>query len=161
MPTKAPLASILVFLLVGCGGSSPSAPTGPPQAAATPTPAATPSPTPVAAPTPTPEAGFSVLRTARIRGAAGHAASGNVRIVRENGRHRLEFLADFRIDSGNNDVYLARQSDTVTAADLNLGDLRSTRGEQSYDLPDAGSQYGFVVIWCRPFRIPIGLGELQ
>jgi hypothetical protein len=81
--------------------------------------------------------------------------------VRESGRHRLEFLDDFRIDSGNNDVYLAREADTVSAADLNLGELRSTRGAQHYDLPDAGTQYRFVVLWCRPFRIPIGVGELQ
>lgn len=154
------LIAVAVVVLAGCGGTSPMAPS-PPPTAASPSPTATPTPTPTATATPTPDAGPTVLRTARIRGAAGHAASGTARIVREGGRHRLELLADFRIDSGNNDVYLARQAETVGGSDLNLGPMKATRGAQSYELPDAGGSYTHVVLWCRPFRIPIGVGELQ
>lgn len=156
------LVVVVAVVLAGCGGTSPMAPSPTPIAASpSPSPSPTAAATPTPAATPSPDPGPTVLRTARIRGAAGHAASGTARIVREGGRYRLELLSDFRIDSDNNDVYLARQAETVGASDLNLGAMKSTRGAQSYDLPDAGGSYSHVVLWCRPFRIPIGVGELQ
>jgi hypothetical protein len=100
-----------------------------------------------------------IVRTATVRGANGHSASGSARILREGNRYVLELGADFRIDSGNTDIYLARQTDTVRAGDLNLGELRSLTGSQRYELPNDGSSYDFLVLWCRPFRIPIGVGE--
>jgi len=103
----------------------------------------------------------SVVRSATIRGAAGHAASGSARIVREGASYYLELGADFRIDSGNNDVMLTRQSDTRTGSDLNLGNMMALTGPQRYPLPDDGSGYAYVMLWCRPFRIPIGFGELR
>jgi hypothetical protein len=102
-----------------------------------------------------------VLRTARMMGANGHNASGSARIVRRGTSHTLELRDDFRIDGGENDVYLARGTDRVGSGDLRLGALGSRTGAQSYDLPHDGSQYPYVVIWCRPFAIPIGLGELR
>ena len=73
----------------------------------------------------------------------------------------LELGADFRIDSGNNDVYLASGSDTIRGSDLNLGNMQSLTGRQTYVLPDEAARYGFVLLWCRPFRVPIGVGELR
>lgn len=152
----------------GCGGGGgPAAPSVAPSPVATqpsPAPSPTPSPEPSASPMPAPSPPPSapvVLRTAALRGVNGHAASGTARIVREGGAFRLELLDDFRIDTTSIDVYLARQADTVTSADLNLGDLRATRGAQSYRLPDDGSAFSHVVLWCRPFRIPIGAGTLR
>ncbi len=156
----------LAALLVACGGgSSPTGPSAPPVAStptpappAPPPPAATPAPSPSATPPPPADA---VLRTAAIRGANGHSASGSARILRENGAFILELGADFRIDSGNNDVYLARRDDGVDSGDLNLGNMQALTGRQRYTLPNDGSAYGHVVLWCRPFRIPIGRGELR
>jgi hypothetical protein len=110
--------------------------------------------------TPAPPAD-AVLRSATIRGANGHSASGSARILRENGAFVLELGADFRIDSGNNDVYLARRDDGVDSGDLNLGNMKALTGRQRYELPNDGSGYAHVVLWCRPFRIPIGRGELR
>lgn len=145
MPSCA--AILTLFLLAGCGGGpSPTGPSTPP---------------PPAAPAPTPSAGPTVLRRATVMGANGHAAGGTAEIVRSGGAFSLELRDDFRIDTGSIDVYLANQQDRVTGADLNLGDLRSRTGAQSYTLADDGSGFRYVLLWCRPFRVPIGIGELR
>ncbi len=149
-------AMVVLFLFLGAcggGGSSPTGPSAPPSA---PPPAPAPSPTP----TPTP-AGPTVLRRATLTGANGHAAGGTAEIVRNGSLFALELRDDFRIDTGSIDVYLANQQDRVTGADLNLGDLRSRTGASSYALPDDGGSYRYVLLWCRPFRVPIGIGELR
>jgi hypothetical protein len=84
-----------------------------------------------------------------------------VDIVNDGGAFRLEVRADFQLDRGTVDVYLSRQPDRLTESDRNLGDLRATSGAQSYALTDDGSGYSHVLLWCRPFRIPIAFGELR
>jgi hypothetical protein len=95
-----------------------------------------------------------------MSGSNGHAASGTVEIVRTGNAHTLQFRSDFGIDGGQNDVYLARHPGGITSSDLNLGGLRSRTGAQSYAMPNAGNGYRYVLIWCRPFQVPIGWGEL-
>lgn len=158
MRTMAPLLVALGLAACGGGTTGPS-PTGPAPAAA-PAPAATPTPTP--SPSPEPESDEPVvIRTARIFGANGHSASGSARIVRWRGRHQLELGSDFRIDSGNNDVYLTNSDRAPLGSDLNLGAMHATRGHQVYELPDDGARFAYVMLWCRPFRVPIGIGELR
>lgn len=159
------LVSLVAMTACAGGGTSPTAPTTPPPAgptpAPTPTPAPSPTPAPEATPTPTPTPGPVVLRTARIHGANGHSTQGTARIVREGGSHRLELGSDFRIDSGNNDVYLTRSPSGIAGSDLNLGPMRALAGAQSYPMPGDGAAYGYVMLWCRPFRVPIGVGDLR
>jgi len=162
-------ASILLLLTAACNGSgvSPMAPTSTPEptAPATPAPTPTPSPTPAPQPTPTPppapDPGPTVLRTAQIGGVNGHSTQGTARIVRDGNSYRLELGSNFRIDSGNNDVYLTRSASGIANGDLSLGAMKATSGAQSYAMPDDGGAYGYVMLWCRPFRLPIGVGELQ
>ena len=151
-------ACALMLMLAACGGggSSPGTPSAP---SATPVPPPAPAPSPTPAPTPAP--GPTILRTASLRGANGHGASGTARILFEGGSFTLELGSDFRIDSGNNDVYLTSGADTIRGSDLNLGNMQSLTGLQTYALPDDGARYGFVMLWCRPFRVPIGVGELR
>lgn len=161
-----PIALFPLLLILGaCGGGSPTGPSTTPTPAPTPTPVAEPSPSPAPeptpTPTPTPPPGSVVLRRATITGANGHAAGGTAEIVQAGAAFSLELRQDFRIDTGSIDVYLANQTDGVRSTDLNLGDLRSRTGAQSFALPDAGNGYRYVLLWCRPFRIPIGLGELR
>ena len=73
----------------------------------------------------------------------------------------LEFRNNFRIDGGVNDVYLTSGTGRPGGGDLNLGNLRSRSGAQSYEIPGDGTGYRYVLIWCRPFQVPIGLGELR
>jgi hypothetical protein len=102
-----------------------------------------------------------VLRSAVIRGANGHAAAGTAGIERSTDAYALELRSDFRVDIGSVDVYLTRGAAGIAAGDLNLGGLRSLTGAQSYPMPNDGSAYAYVLLWCRPFRVPIGVGELR
>jgi hypothetical protein len=134
--------SLSLLAACGGGGSSPTAPL-----------------TPV--PTPTPAPSVRVVRSASFRGSNGHAASGTVEIIQNGGSFSLAFRGDFRIDGGSNDVYLARNPDGISSDDLNLGNLASRSGAQSYVMPNDGSSYPYVLLWCRPFRVPIAFGELR
>ena len=144
------VALFLLFLFLGACGGGGSSPTGP----------SAPPPAPASSPTPTPS-GPIVVRRATLTGANGHAAGGTADIVRNGSAFTLELRDDFRIDTGSIDVYLANQGDRVTGTDLNLGDLRSRTGAQTYTLPDDGAGFRYVLLWCRPFRVPIGIGELR
>ncbi len=96
-----------------------------------------------------------------LRGANGHSVAGGAEIVRTGNSYTLELRSDFRIDIGSTDLYLARGQAGVTSDDLNLGSVRSLTGAQSFAMPNDGSAYPYVLLWCRPFRIPVGLGELR
>jgi hypothetical protein len=96
-----------------------------------------------------------------MRGANGHSCSGSAQIVRRGDSYTLELLGDFRIDSGNTDVYLTTGSGTVQPGDRNLGALSSLTGASSYAMRDDGGRFRYVMMWCRPFRVPIGVGELR
>jgi len=150
------LSAALLAACGGGGGSSMTAPTNP-----NPSPTPSPSPDPAVPPSPPAPAGTTLIRMAALRGANGHSASGTARIVRNGGSFVLELGNDFRIDSGNNDVYLTRNSNTIAGSDLNLGNMKATTGAQSYEMPNDGGAYGYVMLWCRPFRVPIGVGELR
>ncbi len=144
--SKSLIPPVALAALLACGGGSPMGPSSGPG------------PTP---PTPSPAPGTTVLRSASVQGASGHAASGTVQIVRRGASHTLEFLADFRIDLDNNDVYLTSGTALDMNRDLRVGALLRTSGAQSYALLDDGSGYRFVMLWCRPFGVPIGIGELR
>lgn len=153
---------VLAVCVAACGGGSgPASPSAPPPTAATP--AATPTPAPAASPTPavtpTPSSP-TILRRANIGGAAGHSASGTAEIVRNGASFTLELRSDFRIDSGNNDVILTNSASSMDSG-LNLGDMKAVNGAQSYSMPNDASGFRYVILWCRPFRIPIGVGELR
>jgi hypothetical protein len=150
-----------LLALAACGGGG--SPMGPSDPAPTPTPAATPTPTPAATPTPvptpTPAPTPTVIRSAQIGGFHGHSAAGTADIVQLGSDYSLELRNNFRIDTGSVDVYLSNDRDSGPGG-LNLGSLKATSGSQSYRMPNDGSGYRFVVLWCRPFQITIGVGEL-
>lgn len=144
--------TLLASGLFGCGGGGGgSTPTSPVPPEITPTP-----------PAPPPVTGAVTLRRAAFRDVGGHHARGDAAIVMENGAFRLELAANFQTDSGSVvDLRLCRRSDRCTASDLDLGPIQARRGAQTYSLPDAAAQYPFVVVWCRPFQVPFGFGELR
>jgi hypothetical protein len=45
--------------------------------------------------------------------------------------------------------------------EINLGSTRARTGAQTYAMPNDGGRYRYVMLWCRPFRVPIGVGELR
>ncbi len=158
VPTHAATRAALVVLallatgLTACGGGGSNSPTAPAPIVIDPPPP----------PPPPPVTGAVTLRRAAFRDVGGHRARGDAAIVMENGAFRLELGANFQTDSGSVvDLRLCKRSDRCVAGDLDLGPIQSRRGAQVYTLPDAAAQYPFVVVWCRPFQVPFGFGELQ
>jgi Electron transfer DM13 len=149
-------ASILVLLAAsvsGCGSRSPASPSGPMGGQPAATPAPTPDPTLDPAPT--------TLRRATFESANGYTTEGGAAIVRERDSYRLELDSDFRTSqSAALEVRLCAQTQ-CGGADLNLGEIKAYSGMQAYDLNADGSQYRYVVIWCRAVNLPFGFGELS
>lgn len=75
----------------------------------------------------------------------------------------LTFLEDFLIDRGPRLEVFLSPIDMVAPGSINVGELKSIQGAQSYDLPaDAElSDFGWVIIHCVPFNVSFGLVELQ
>lgn len=101
-----------------------------------------------------------VLGTATLRGVNGHRTEGTAQLVRLGETYTLNLANDFRTNSQVITVRLCRNAN-CSGDFLDLGALQSLRGAQSYAVPAAGTGFPFVIIWCVPFRVPIGVGELQ
>lgn len=146
MPSLLHRSIVLVAALAlacGCSGSTPSEPAPPPQ--------------------PPPAGGSAlVLRTASFQGMSGHHAVGDAAIVQNGASFQLELADNFQTDETSFvEVRLCRSGRTCTDGDLSLGAIKARRGAQTYPLPDAATSFSHVVIWCVPFRVPFGSGELR
>jgi hypothetical protein len=147
---------LITFVIIGVGCSGDSTSTTSPDM---PSPAE-PSPSPPM-PTPPEEPTSQVLRSATFEGASGYSTSGSASIIREGDAFRLELGSDFRTEnSAALDVRLCVDT-SCGGSEFNLGLLMRTSGKQSYDLPNDGSDFRYVVIWCRAVSLPFGVGELR
>jgi uncharacterized protein YjdB len=75
----------------------------------------------------------------------------------------LKFGSDFSTSSGPGlYVYLAT-TNQVGSTSLEVARLKSTRGEQSYDLPATVKidSYNWAIIHCKPFNVTFGYAELK
>ncbi|MEO7562004.1 MAG: DM13 domain-containing protein, partial [Ferruginibacter sp.] len=78
----------------------------------------------------------------------------------ENNKYVLK-LADFRSDNGPDlKVYLSKG--VSPTAFISLGDLKSTNGNQVYDIPGTPdfTQYRYVLIHCEKYNHRYGSAEL-
>ncbi len=81
----------------------------------------------------------------------------------DNGSFTLTFESDFLSSSGPGlHVYLST-SDGVTASSIDLGDLQSTTGSQSYVVGGNldTNRYRWVIIHCVPFNVTFGSASLN
>jgi hypothetical protein len=96
-------------------------------------------------------------------GVAGHDAQGTVRLTRDGGSLLLIFGEDFNVDSGPQlEVFLA-PSEQFGPGSVNVGELQSTRGLQTYIVP-ASVELGdldWVIVHCVPYNISFGRAMLQ
>ncbi len=105
----------------------------------------------------------TVIATARIMEGTtpGDKANGDAMVFNDGGKWKL-FLSDFSSVNGPDlHVYLA--TNTSAAAFLDLGKLKSTSGNQTYDItgnPDL-KNYKYVIIWCKAFSIYFGGGQFN
>jgi hypothetical protein len=91
----------------------------------------------------------------------GHSVSGTATVYDDAGK-LVVVLDPFTTQNGP-DLKLYLSTDQNATQYINLGDLKSTTGEQSYDVtgnPDL-TQYKFVLVWCQDFSVLFGKAELQ
>jgi hypothetical protein len=88
------------------------------------------------------------------------AVTGNARIYLTNGKYQLA-LENFSSSNGPDlKVYLSKEQNPVGF--VNLGSLRSTSGDQVYDIP-AGADvkdYTYALIYCQQFSHLFGYAKL-
>ncbi len=93
-------------------------------------------------------------------GQGGQSVTGMAQIFLENNKYVLK-LADFRSDNGPDlKVYLSKG--VSPTAFISLGDLKSTNGNQVYDIPGTPdfTQYRYVLIHCEKYNHRYGSAEL-
>ena len=135
---------ILVLILSACG-------------AATTTPT---NPTPEG-PEPSPEE--SVVASAQFEGANGYDVSGMATVGDLEGQLTLRFAEDFASSSGP-DLHVWLVKNEADLGDvLELGELRTTKGKQSYALPEGTvlEDYSYIYIWCKSASALFGRAVLE
>ncbi len=103
----------------------------------------------------------TVLLRGNFSGNMSYTVSGTAEIINDNNQKKL-VLKGFSSNGGPDlKVYIA----TTTQAGnfISLGALKSTSGQQVYDIsgmPDF-AQFKFVLIWCQQFSVLFGSAELK
>lgn len=109
------------------------------------------------------------LRTGSFRDADSfHKGSGTATIYRSSDGMNLLRLEDFRVTNGPDlRVLLVPNPDPQGRGDvegyIELDKLKGNEGNQNYFLPDGedGSDYGSVVIYCKPFQVVFSVATLN
>jgi Electron transfer DM13 len=105
------------------------------------------------------ETNATLLREGTWMGSSGYNASGTAKIYDDNGKKVL-LLSNFSSSNGPDlKVYLS--TTTGAASFVNLGNLKSTSGRQTYAIPDGTDidQFKFALIWCQQFSVLFGKAE--
>ena len=101
----------------------------------------------------------TLLREGTWTGSGSYTVSGVAQIYDDNGKKVL-LLNNFSSSNGPDlKVYLS--TTTGAASFVNLGKLKSTRGKQTYAIPDGTDieQFKFALIWCQQFSALFGKAE--
>lgn len=102
-------------------------------------------------------------RSGMFSGRNGYSVSGTATLIGMTGNASLELESDFSSQSGPGlHIYLSNNGNNVNGG-LDLGDLISNSGAQSYSLPTGTNPADFshVFIYCQPFSVPFGVAELN
>ncbi len=94
-------------------------------------------------------------------GRQNQSVSGEALIVLESGKYALK-LMNFKSDNGPDlKVYLSKES--TPTSHISLGDLKSTNGNQVYEIPNMPdfTQYRYALIHCERFNHLYGSAELK
>jgi hypothetical protein len=94
-------------------------------------------------------------------GVSGHSVSGMATTYDDNGT-KVVVLDPFTSQNGPDlKVYLSK--DASASAYINLGDLKSTTGKQSYTVPGSPNldEYTYVLIWCQEFSVGFGRSDIE
>ncbi|MCI0752015.1 MAG: DM13 domain-containing protein [Flammeovirgaceae bacterium] len=91
----------------------------------------------------------------------GHSVSGTATVYDDAGK-LVVVLDPFSTQNGP-DLKLYLSTDQSASQYINLGDLKSTTGKQSYEITGTTdlAQFKFVLVWCQDFSVLFGKAELQ
>jgi Electron transfer DM13 len=107
------------------------------------------------------DSGATILKKGTLTGAKGHTASGMVSIFDSMGTKTV-VLDPYESQNGPDlKVYLSKSSDASEY--INLGQLKSTSGRQSYSVPASVNvnDYKYVLIWCEQFTVLFAEAEMK
>lgn len=106
----------------------------------------------------------SLSRTGTFSGLNGYRTSGGVTLgASADGSLTVNLANDFSAQNGPGlYLYLSNSSNTV-AGGLELGALRSTSGEDTYEVPSTVGleDFNHVIVYCKPFGVGFGTAELS
>lgn len=96
-----------------------------------------------------------------VMGTIGHPASGEVKILEVNGQTIIRYENFETINGPNLHLYLAK--DLRATEYIDLGEIRGTKGNINYTLPDGIdiSEYRYVMYWCVPFAVLFNYADLD
>ena len=101
----------------------------------------------------------TLLSEGNWMGSGGYDVKGTAQIFEERDRKVLLFT-DFMSSNGPDlKVYLS--TDMNATSFINLGNLKSTNGDQSYEIPEGTDldSFKFALIWCERFSVLFGKAE--
>ncbi len=83
----------------------------------------------------------------------GHPGAGVAAVYQTDAGQTVR-LADFSSTAGP-DLFVYLATDIEATNFINLGELKSTQGEQNYTIPDEVKveEYPYVLIWCKRFGV--------
>ena len=102
-----------------------------------------------------------VLASGKFRGKSGHATSGGVRVVKTTDGTVVVLEPEFRFDGAPDPKLGFGKNGYVKSTQFS--DLKSNRGEQTYQIPPSLDPAGYneVWIWCQRFSVPLGVATLK
>lgn len=107
------------------------------------------------------EANATLLREGSWMGSGNYTVSGEARIYLNNGKKVL-LLSNFSSSNGP-DLRVYLSTTTTASSFVSLGKLKSTGGQQVYEIPSDTDleQFKFALIWCQQFSVLFGKAETQ
>jgi Electron transfer DM13 len=103
----------------------------------------------------------TVLAQGSLSGNMNYKVSGVAKVIEDNGVKSVR-LENFSSNNGPDlKVYLAK--DVNAASFINLGNLKSTSGNQNYAFTGSVtlSEYKYILIWCQQFGVLFGSAQLN
>lgn len=101
----------------------------------------------------------TLLREGTWTGSGSYTVGGIAQIYDAGGKKVL-LLNNFSSSNGP-DLRVYLSTTTSATSFVNLGKLKSTRGKQTYEIPDGTDieQFKFALIWCQQFSALFGKAE--
>ncbi len=108
-------------------------------------------------------AGTSKSGTFMGNPATSYTVTGSAELVSSNGQLTLNFGSDFTSSNGPGLYVYLSPVNSVTSNSVELGELISTTGAQSYSVPSGYSlnDFSYAIVHCKPFSVSFGSAEIK